>query len=216
MKLKKNALGNCLKARERGRFIPVSCKHNSYLSWKSHYDRLLDHEKKGSSDTGQDDSEIMLSAFNIGLSVELHLHSKLDRNRSYFLTSAHRFSSLSRVLPPPFPFPFPFSLPPPLLSPFSPLPSLFSFSFLQSGVLSNKTVNEENFLDNSIQRASGMASWQGIFLSVSHVSLQEEKKKSIFPHWWNAFVVRMLPLSDKLCSAVGFLNFLIFLFKICG
>lgn len=128
MKLKKNALGNCLKARERGRFIPVSCKHNSYLSWKSHYDRLLDREKKGSSDTGQDDSEIMLSAFNIGLSVELHLHSKLDRNRSYFLTSAHRFSSLSRVLPLPSPSPFPFPLPsfPPSLPSLPFFPSPFS------------------------------------------------------------------------------------------
>lgn len=69
--------------------MPVSCKYNSCLSWNSHYDRLLDREKKGSSDTGQDDSEIMLSAFNIGLSVELHLHSKLDRNIIFFLRSAH-------------------------------------------------------------------------------------------------------------------------------
>lgn len=38
----------------------------------------------------------------------------------------------------------------------------------------------------------------------------------IFLHQWNAFVVKVLPLSDKLWNAVGFLflNFLIFLFEI--
>lgn len=41
-------------------------------------------------------------------------------------------------------------------------------------------------------------------------------KCSIFLYQWNAFVVKMLPLSGKLWNAVGFLflNFLIFLFEI--
>lgn len=50
---------------------------------------FLESEQKGGSETDQDGSEIMCSAFNIGFSFKLHLHSKIDGNKNYSLEFAH-------------------------------------------------------------------------------------------------------------------------------
>lgn len=49
---------------------------------------FLESEQKEGSETDQDGSEIMWSAFNLGLSFKLHLHSNLDGNKSYSLEFA--------------------------------------------------------------------------------------------------------------------------------
>jgi len=43
---------------------------------------FLEREQKGDSETGHDGSEIMWSAFNVGLSFTLHLRSELDGNEN--------------------------------------------------------------------------------------------------------------------------------------
>lgn len=50
---------------------------------------FLESEQKGGSETDQDGSEIMCSAFNTDFSFKLHVYSKTDGNKNYSLEFAH-------------------------------------------------------------------------------------------------------------------------------